>query len=86
MKLLSEQPKTSSLSTLFKTTDSDVSASTKVSNKPIQTVASFASLTDAVRNAMQRGNINTTANQLQRQTNRSTVSTKDLNHLSPQSM
>jgi hypothetical protein len=81
MQHLSEKPKTSSLSTLFKPTDSDVPSlnNTKALNKPIQTVASFASLTDAVRNAMQKGNLNTT-------TKRSTVSTKDLNHLSPQSM
>jgi hypothetical protein len=55
-------------------------------NKPIQTVASFSSLTDAVRNAMQGGQLNSTTNQLRRQGNGTTLSSKDLNHLSPQSM
>jgi len=88
MKHLTEQPKTSSSSALYNpttklSTDSDVS---KTLNKPIQTVASFSSLTDAVRNAMQRGNLMPPKNQLGRQTNQTTVSSKDLNHLSPQSM
>jgi hypothetical protein len=93
MKDLSDQPKlSSSSSALFSatsksSTDSDIpSRNNTTQNKPIQTVASFSSLTDAVKNAMQRGHLNPTMNQLQRQANGTTLSSKDLNHLSPQSM
>ncbi|CAF2390670.1 unnamed protein product [Rotaria sp. Silwood2] len=89
MKHLSDQGKTSSASALFSSTsksstDSDIS--NKVQNKPIQTVASFSSLADAVKNAIHRGHLNTTADQFRRPASGTTLSSKDLNHLSPQSM
>ncbi|UJR10703.1 hypothetical protein I4U23_014896 [Adineta vaga] len=84
MKHLSEQPKTASSSALYSETSTD-SSSTLIRNKPIQTVASFSSLTDAVKNAMHKGQLSTT-NQLRRPANGATVSSKELNHLSPQSM
>ncbi|CAF3322365.1 unnamed protein product [Rotaria socialis] len=92
MKHLSDQGKTSSSSALFcstlqSSTDSDVSTiHNKTLNKPIQTVASFSSLADAVKNAMNRGHLNTTTDQLRRPVSGTTLSSKDLNHLSPQSM
>ena len=68
-------------------TDADILAKTSsITNKPIQTVASFSSLTDAVKNAMQRGSLSAGHHPLRRPASGSTVSTKDLNHLSPQSM
>jgi hypothetical protein len=82
----------SSSSALFSSTtnssaDTDVfSINNKTLNKPIQTVASFSSLTDAVKNAMQKGTLNSTTNQLRRPNNGTSLSSKDLNHLSPQSM
>ncbi|CAF1474320.1 unnamed protein product [Adineta steineri] len=89
MKHLSDQPKTASSSALYAKSSADtdtISTNNKTLNKPIQTVASFSSLTDAVKNAMQRGHLNTTTNQLRRQANGTTLSSKELNHLSPQSM
>jgi len=90
LKHLSDQPKTSSSSSaLFCPTtksSTDIDVTSKTLNKPIQTVASFSSLTDAVRNAMQRGQLNSTNSQLQRPNNGTTLSSKELNHLSPQSM
>ena len=92
-KHLSDQGKTSSTSVLYyvnanSSTDSDIPRlHTKTSNKQIHTVASFSSLTDTVKNAMQRGSLSTTTNQLRRPTtNAVTVSSNELNHLSPQSM
>lgn len=55
-------------------------------NKPIQTVASFSSLTDAIKSAMQRGHFDPTGTQLRRPASGTTLSSKELNHLSPQSM
>jgi len=60
----------------------------------MQTVASFSALTDAVKNAMQRGHLNTSTNQLRRPASGANLasnelnhlSSKELNHLSPQSM
>ena len=87
MKHLSESIKTSSSTSLPNKSSADESCLPKpITNKPIQQVASFSSLTDAVKNAMMRGHLNPTINQLKQQTNRTTVSSKDLNHLSPQSM
>lgn len=90
MKHLSDTGKTSSTSALFcstSSTDSDSAPiNNKIQNKPIQTVASFSSLADAVKNAMNRGHLSTTADQLRRPENGATLSSKDLNHLSPQSM
>jgi hypothetical protein len=94
MKHLSDTLKTSSSSSsaLFCPTknssvDTDLlPINNKTLNKPIQTVASFSSLSDAVKNAMQKGNINPTTNQLRRPTNGTSLSSKELNHLSPQSM
>ena len=68
-------------------TDADLpSSNSSISNKPIQTVASFSSLTDAVKNAMKKGSITAGPSPLSRPDKRSSVSSKDLNHLSPQSM
>jgi len=95
MKHLSDTLKTSSSSSssaLFcprinSSVDTDrLPINNKTLNKPIQTVASFSSLSDAVKNAMQKGNINPTTNQLRRPTNGTSLSSKELNHLSPQSM
>lgn len=87
MKYLVDQPKSSSSSALYSPSSNadDLAINNKTLNKPIQTVASFSSLTDAVKNAMQKGNLMAPQNQLRRPLN-VTVSTKDLNHLSPQSM
>jgi len=52
----------------------------------IQTVSSFSSLTDAVKNAMNKKQFDIPSKQIRRPTNGTTLSTKDLNHLSPQSM
>jgi hypothetical protein len=74
-------------STKKSATDADLPKSNSaISNKPIQTVASFSSLTDAVKNAMQKGSITAGPSQLRRPASGSSVSSKDLNHLSPQSM
>lgn len=87
MKHLSESAKSSSSTSLPGKSSADESSINKpITNKPIQQVASFSSLTDAVKNAMKKGYINPTINQLRQQTNGTTVSSKDLNHLSPQSM
>ncbi|CAF1133605.1 unnamed protein product [Rotaria sordida] len=90
MKHLSEYGKTSSSSSaLFgstsqSSTDSDIP--NKKQNKPIQTVASFSSLGDAIKSAINRGHLNFTTNQFRRPASGTTLSSKDLNHLSPQSM
>jgi hypothetical protein len=85
MKHLSEQPRTASSSELY---SKSTAASEKLpmSNKPIQTVASFSSLTDAVKNAMYKRHIGPAVGQLRRPDSGSTLSSKELNHLSPQSM
>jgi hypothetical protein len=49
-------------------------------------VASFSSLTDVVKNAMNKGQLSKSSNQIRRPASGTTLSTKDLNHLSPQSM
>jgi len=54
--------------------------------EPIQSASSFPSLTDVVKNAMNKGQIGVPSIQTRRITNGITLSTKDLNHLSPQSM
>jgi hypothetical protein len=68
-------------------TSSSVALNTKgIKNESIKSVASFSSLTDAVKNAMYRGHINAGSNQIRHPSSGATLSTKDLNHLSPQSM
>ncbi|CAF0945226.1 unnamed protein product [Adineta ricciae] len=84
MKRLADQPKTASSSALNSETSTD-SGKASIINKPIQTVASFSSLSDAVKNAMNKGHLSTT-NQLRRPGSGATLSSKELNHLSPQSM
>jgi len=67
--------------------DSSVSSNTNgVQNQPIQSVASFPSLTDIVKNAMNKQYLDAPSKQLRRPSSGTTLSTKDLNHLSPQSM
>ena len=75
------------VSTKKSATDADLPVNKAlISNKPIQTVASFSSLTDAVKNAMQKGTLGAGPNSLRRPASGSSISSKDLNHLSPQSM
>lgn len=88
MKHLNDQPKLSSSSSALYSSTTDTNDSIKnsnTSNKPIQQVASFSSLSDAVKSAMKNGTIMPSSNQLKRPSV-GTVSKKDLNHLSPQSM
>ena len=85
LKHLSDQPKAfTSSSTLYSSTTK--STDLPPTNKPIQTVASFSSLTDAIKSAMQRGHFDPTVTQLRRPASGTTLSSKELNHLSPQSM
>jgi len=68
--------------------DSVVSSNPKgTQEKPIHSVSSYSSLTDAVKNYMNKGQLTTVSHQPQRRTSSgSTLSTKELNHLLPQSM
>lgn len=88
MKHLSDKPKTVSSSSLYNPTtkSSADSDNPSLTNKPIQTVASFSTLTEAVKNAMNKGLLHTTTNSLRRPASGTTLSSKELNHLSPQSM
>ncbi|CAF5074841.1 unnamed protein product [Rotaria magnacalcarata] len=54
--------------------------------EPIQSAQSLSSLTDAVKNSMNKGQLSTNSNQIRRPFGGTTLSSKDLNHLSPQSM
>jgi len=77
---------TSTLQTVYQN-DSSVSSNTNgVQNEPIKSVPSFSSLTDLVKNAMHKGHLDVPPNQMRRPSSGATLSTKDLNHLSPQSM
>jgi hypothetical protein len=55
-------------------------------NGSAQSVHSFSSLTDAVKSVMNKGHLGSKLNQTRRPLTGTTLSTKDLNHLSPQSM
>jgi len=68
------------------TSSSSVSSNTNgTQNEPIQSVSSFPSLTTVVKNAMNRGHLSAGPNQIRRLASGTTLSSKDLNHLSPQS-
>ncbi|UJR35119.1 hypothetical protein I4U23_027890 [Adineta vaga] len=68
------------------TMDSSVMSNTNCSQKEsIPSTSSFSSLTDIVKNAMYRNQLTTEVNQMRRPISGTTLSTKDLNHLSPQS-
>ena len=64
--------------------DSSVSSNTNGTHN--DSIQSASSLTDAVRNAMNKGELSTTKTQMRRPISGTTLSSKDLNHLSPQSM
>jgi hypothetical protein len=67
--------------------DSSVVSNTNSSKtQPIQSVGSLSSLTDIVKNAMNKGHLSAPSKQMQRPASGTTLSSKDLNHLSPQSM
>lgn len=69
------------------TVDSGVLSKANESVKePIQSAQSSSKLTDAVNNAMNKGQLSTNSNQNRRPFLGTTLSSKDLNHLSPQSM
>lgn len=76
------------LTSKSQTTSSSVSSNTNSTqkNETIQSVASSSSLTDVVKNAMNRGHLSAGSNQIRRPASGTTLSSKDLNHLSPQSM
>jgi hypothetical protein len=57
-----------------------------IPNEPIQSVSSLSSLTDAVKNAMNKRHLGVSSNETRRPSSGTTLFTKDLNHLSPQSM
>ncbi|CAF0717844.1 unnamed protein product [Adineta steineri] len=63
-----------------------MSNTSNIQNETMQSVASFPSLTDIVKNAMSKTQVTSSLNQIRRPTRGTTLSTKDLNHLSPQSM
>ncbi|CAF3602717.1 unnamed protein product [Rotaria socialis] len=54
--------------------------------EPIQSAQSLLSLTDAVKNSMNKGQLSANSNKIRRPFGGTTLSSKDLNHLSPQSM
>jgi len=67
--------------------DSSVMSNTNNSKtQSIQSVGSLSSLTDIVKNAMTKGHLSAPSKQMQRPASGTTLSSKDLNHLSPQSM
>jgi hypothetical protein len=67
--------------------DSSVVSNTNSSKtQPVQSVGSLSSLTDIVKNAMNKGHLSAPSNQMRRPASGTTLSSKDLNHLSPQSM
>jgi len=77
------RPKANSIST----SESSVASNTNgTKNELIQPVASFSSLTDLVKNVIHKGHLDVPSNQIRRPASGTTLSTKDLNHLSPQSM
>lgn len=51
-----------------------------------ESTESFSSLTDIVKNAMNKGHLSASSNEIRRAASGTTLSTKDLNHLFPQSM
>jgi hypothetical protein len=53
---------------------------------PATSVGSFSLLTDAVKSAMNKGQLSAGSNRTRQAIGGTTLSTKDLNHLSPQSM
>lgn len=66
--------------------DSSVTSNTNRSQtEPIQSTSSFSSLTDIVKNAMNKKPSATNVQPVRRPVCGTTLSTKDLNHLSPQS-
>lgn len=77
-------PSDSSKASLF---SKDATVPSKTTSQLNEPVGSFSSLTGAVKNAMQKGqlNVGSTSNRSMAYTG-TTLSTKDLNHLSPQSM
>jgi len=76
-----------SKSQLISTSDSSIVSNTNVrQNESIQPVGSFSSLTDMLKNAMNKGHLDIPSTQMRRPISGTTLSTKDLNHLSPQSM
>lgn len=63
-----------------------VESSVGLNTTGTQANTSSTSLTDAVKSAMDKGNLTVPSNQTRRLTSGITLSSKDLNHLSPQSM
>lgn len=74
---------TSKSQTISSTNSSVLSNTNGIQNESNQ---SASSLTDAVKNAMNKGHLDVPVNQIRRPINGTTLSSKDLNHLSPQSM
>lgn len=64
--------------------DSSVSLNSNSLQK--ETNQSTSSLTNVVKNAMNKGQLSVPSKTIRRPTSGTTLSTKDLNHLSPQSM
>jgi hypothetical protein len=81
-----------SMGSFFPQSQSSATSSTDSSNpkpvigKPIHSNASYSTLTDVVKQAMSKGHLGGFASESRRTHNGATLSTKDLNHLSPQSM
>jgi hypothetical protein len=77
---------TSKFQTVSSIDSSVLSNANSIQNEPIQSVSSSSSLTNAVKSAMNHGRFDVSSNQIRRPLSGATLSSKDLNHLSPQSM